>query len=243
VLFNIQYPSRKERRQLVILLLLLISFVIFYLAGLINSGLKYLLSDFSLISNEIKIDMFGVIIAPIVEETLKFLGYSIIFLYAFNDKFRLGYWDKFEFADDYLGIAFVFSVGIFGFSEGIAKNIVFNPLCLVSFVLLNIFIHITYSIYPFILGRSYNNQFLFFLPIAILLHSVHNFILTSLWNNKWVTFTMVTIFLLPVLFVIRTKVLSFINKYSPFKINNSQIVIIFSVIYLSIFLCCLLAFN
>lgn len=229
--------------RLFIILLFLISFIIFRLAGLINTGLKYLLSNLSLTLNGIKIDTWGVIIAPTVEETLKFLGYGILFLYDFNDKFRLGYWDKFEFVDNYLGIAFVFSVGVFGFLEGFYKNLVFNSLCLVSFILLNISIHITYSIYPLILGRSYNNQFLFFLPIAILLHSVHNFILISLWNNKWVTFTMVTIFLLPVLFVIRANVLSFINKYSPFKINNSQIVIIFSVIYLSIFLCCLLAFN
>jgi hypothetical protein len=236
------YPTREERRQIVVFVLFSMSFIVFLSAGLINRGLDTLFSGFSLVLNGIEVHRTAVIIAPIVEETMKFLGYGILFLYAFNDNLRLGYWDKFDFIDDYLPIAFVLSAGGFGLWEGLLKNLRFNPFCLISFILLNMFIHLTYAIYPLILGRCHRNQFIFFLPIAMLLHSVHNFILSTLWDNKWVTFIMVTIFLFPVLFILRDKVVSFITKYAPYRITTGHIMFVLFLIYVYMFLCCLLAF-
>lgn len=183
------------------------SLILFTLA--INTYLNIFLSNSPLVVNNVTIDKLAVIVAPIVEECVKLAGYGIIFLVDFNKIFRLGFNSKKEFIDCNLAIVFFAWVGIFGLQEGIEHNAGSPFLCLWAFLILNALVHITYSIYPFISGRKYGNLFVFFLPVAILLHSVHNFIIVTLWDNKWVTFAMVIIFLLPLVYVMRNDIFNF----------------------------------
>ena len=235
----------EERKKLFYTFLFVISAFLFCLTGLINHYLgNIVFPEHETIINNVKIDAPAVIIAPITEEIIKLLGYGIIFLFNFNKFFRLNYKNKSNFIADNLLLAFFISAGGFGFFEGFknARFIFTCPFCIPSFIILNILIHITYSIYPLIVGKCYRNCFVAFLPIAMLLHSVHNFILGVFWDNKWVTFIMVTIFLLPLLIINRKETFSFLRRYFLKKLTNKQIFLLLLLIYFYIFLCCLLAF-
>lgn len=188
-------PTIKDKKFLLYIVFFAVSYLVFSIAAILNGAFNDLTSKYSIIIRGLDIPRLGVIIAPIVEEVIKFLGYAIIFLFPLKISKSLGYKNKSEFVSDYLPIAFLFSVGLFGVYEGVYKNINFSSFCILSFVILQSLTHITYSIYPLILGRKYNNWFVCFLPIAILLHAVHNFMIEVVRDNKWVTFTMVTIFL------------------------------------------------
>jgi hypothetical protein len=79
----------------------------------------------------------------------------------------------------------------------------------------------------------------------MLLHSVHNFVIGVFWNNKWVTFSMVILFLLPIMILKRKRICQIILKI--FNCKNARkmkitLTSLFILIYIYIFLCCLLAF-
>lgn len=214
---------------------------IFLIIPILNTVIDKFLTPYSLIINDININKASVIIAPIVEEILKFMSYFIIFLVDFNKIFDLGYNSKKEFINDNIGIIFILSVGAFGLQEGMSHNTSYPIVYLWAFWILNSLIHITYSAYPFLFGKKYNNSFLFFLPIGMLLHSVHNFIIDHLWDNKWVTFSMVVIFLLPLVFLERSNIVGIFRKGNPKKVKV-VLAIISIVIFIYIFLSLFFAF-
>jgi hypothetical protein len=240
----------EERRRVFYLFLFSIAFLVYLLAGPLNFVFDTLTSQLNNLFSNLNIPKTGVLIAPVVEESLKMFGYSILFLLPVKFSKRLGYDSKSEFIKDYLIIAFLFSAGLFGFFEGIGKNILFCPVCVPSFVILQSLVHITYSIYPFILGIKYRNCFVCFLPIAILLHAVHNFIIGVFYDNKWVTFAIVIIFLIPFMIIERKQILLFCKKHiqniviflKKSRYNKHLLTLSFIIIFVYIFLCCLFAF-
>lgn len=237
-------PPLNERRMAFFAILFLMSMILFFSVGLINSGLDMIFSKYSLIISNTTVDKLGLIIAPIIEETFKLIGYSMIFLIDFNKRFVLRYRRRPDYLRDNLLVAFLLSAGGFGLLEGLFHNSVINfPFCFASFIILNMLIHITYSIYPIVLSKKYHRNFIMFLPVAISLHSVHNFIIRYIWDNKWITFSMVTIFMLPLLFVYKKNLFDFIKRFNLVrKLNDHCISSLFILVYMYILLCCLLAF-
>jgi hypothetical protein len=239
---------KKEINQLIFyLILILFCSFIFFLTGYMNLYFDNILSRYLIVIKYMKIPFLAVVIAPITEEIVKFLGYIFIYIISIKLVTGLNYSSKKEFRNDYLIIAFLISAGGFGFFEGIEHNQGFGFACLVPFVSLNMMVHITYSIYPFMFGRRYNNWFFLFLPIGMLLHSVHNFVIENVLDNKWVTFTMVTAFLLPIFFVERKNLYKIIERFLFIKFKNSKkvnriITSLFTILYLCIFLCVWLRF-
>ena len=192
--------TKKDKNQTIFrLILVLFCFIMFLLTGHLNSDLNNMFSNYRIVFQSLKLPIFGVVIAPITEEIVKFVGYSIIFLFGMRFITKLNYSSKKKFRNDYLIIAFLISAGSFGFYEGVIHNSASGVMCFISFISLNTMVHITYSIYPYLLGRRYNNLFFLFLPIGMLLHSFHNLIIENVWDNKWVTFIMVTSLLLPII--------------------------------------------
>jgi len=240
----------EEKRRFFYIFLFAVGVLVFYIAAMINTIINDLTSQHIVVVSGLEIPKLGVLIAPVVEECLKMFGYAIIFLLPRSYSQKLGYNSKSEFINNYIVIAFLFSVGLFGVLEGMGKNIFFCPICFLSFVFLQSLIHITYSLYPFILGRRYRNWFVCFLPIAILLHAIHNFIIEVFYDNKWVTFAMVMIFLVPFILLEWKNISSFCKKHitamfnflkkSRFKKHILLLLFILMLVY--IFLCCLLAF-
>lgn len=195
---------------------------LFFLTGMVlNPSLTKFLSRHMLFIENISIDedeIMSIVVAPIVEEIIKFVGYGVIFLTP--PYFWRWYNSKGDFINEHIMPVFLISAGLFGFMEGSSHNPTKLGFILFwMYVILNSCIHITYSIYPFILGRCYGNWFAIFLPIAMLLHATHNFILDFLWDNKWVTFAMFSIFLVPFLIITRKdiccKTIYFIENYFP----------------------------
>jgi hypothetical protein len=230
------------------LVLILISIFPYMIGASLNTFFVNMLSDQRIVIQSLRIPFGSVVIAPINEEIVKFLGYATIYIFGLRFLNSLGYKSKKKFRDDYLLIAFLISAGGFGFYEGLYKNIQFGLWCLCSFTVLNMLIHVTYSIYPYILGRKYNNCFFLFLPIGMLLHSIHNFIITNVLDDKWVTFTMVTFLLLPIVVLERKKFYKIIERIFFDKIKNSKkanliLSIIFILFLIYIFLCILLRFS
>jgi len=215
---------------------------IFLIIPILNTVIDRLLASYPLVINGININKASVIIAPIIEESFKFIGYFIVFLVDFNKIFGLGYNSKKEFINDNIGILFIISVGAFGLQEGMSHNMGYSIVYLWAFWILNSLVHITYSAYPFLFGRKYNNSFLLFLPIGMLLHSVHNFIIDHLWDNKWVTFAMVVIFLMPLIYLERNNLVGIFRKCNPKKVKIT-LIIISIVIFIYIFLSLLMAFK
>ena len=247
-MINISFGSMKKplttgmKRIFFLYFLFFWSLFLFLIAAVLNSGLDALFSQYSLVLiNGTIIPRASVEIAPVVEEIIKLLGYSILFFIPLSSINKLEYHSKKEFLDKMLFPAFLISAGVFGFFEGFIHNLGFNKVCFIAFFSLNTLIHITYSIYPFILGRKYRNRFYVFLPIAMLLHATHNFILNMIWDNKWVTFAMVTIFLVPLVFLERNNLAETAKRLLPI-ITERVILVAFVIIYVYIFLCCLLAF-
>lgn len=240
--------SKKEINQLVFFfILILFCSVLFFIAGYLNSYFDNVLSRYLILIKYLKIPFLSVVIAPITEETFKFLGYIFIYIISIKLITGLNYTSKKEFRNDYLVIAFLISAGGFGFFEGIVHNKDFGLLCLIPFVSLNMMVHITYSIYPFIFGRRYNNWFFLFLPIGMLLHSVHNFVIENVLDNKWVTFTIVTAFLLPIIFAERKNLYKIIErflfiKFKDPKIANLITLVLFALLYCYVLLCVWLRF-
>lgn len=236
-----------EKKLIFIFFLLVLSCIIFVIAGNLNSYFDNMFSKYQIIVKDLAIPKTSVIIAPIVEETIKLVGYVILLFFNLKIISKIGYASKRKFLNDYLPVAFLISAGGFGLFEGAIHNAGFNRLCFIAFISLNTLVHITYSIYPFLLGRKYHNWFICFLPIAILLHAFHNFLIDLVWDNKWVTVLMVTVFLLPILVLERKNLYKIFEKvYSTkvgdFKKANRIFYLIFVVVFVYIFLCCLLAF-
>jgi hypothetical protein len=239
---------KKEINQLVFFfILILFCSLLFFIAGYLNSYYDDLFSRYLIVVRYLKIPLLSVVIAPVIEEIFKFLGYIFIYIIGVKLITGLNYNSKKEFRNDYLIIAFLISAGGFGFLEGFVHNKAFGLICLVSFVSLNMMVHITYSIYPYIFGRRYNNWFFLFLPIGMLLHSVHNFAIENVLDNKWVTFTMVTAFLLPIILVERKNLYRiierflFINFKDP-KTANRIILVLFALLYCYVLMCVWLRF-
>ena len=229
------------------MILLMVSALMSIIGGVTNTYVNDIYSSYRIVVQELRVPLLGVVIAPIVEEFVKFLGYAFIFVFGIRIIDKLGYSSKKKFRNDYLIIGFLFSVGGFGFFEGLSKNTQFGIWCLYGFVALNMLIHITFSIYPYLLGRRYNNWFILFLPIGMILHSVHNFIIRNIWDNKWVTFTMVTILLLPIIVMERKnfyKIIErlFFDKLVRPKRVNLILSILFILLYVYIVLCVWLRF-
>ena len=236
-----------QKILLFIFLLLVLNCVLFIITGYLNFHLDKLFSNYKIVINHLTIPKSSVIIAPIIEEIIKFVGYGILLLFNLKILSKLEYASKRKFLNKYLIIAFLISAGGFGLFEGVIHNVGFNRLCFIAFISLNTLIHITYSIYPFILGRKYRNWFICFLPIAMLLHAFHNFLIGIVWDNKWVTVIMVTIFLLPILVLKHKHWHTIIEKIYSIKFKNHKranrfLYLIFFIIYVYIFFCCLLAF-
>lgn len=240
--------SFENKKLILYISLIILAGILFIFAGYINIGFNNLLSNFNIVISGITIPKLSVIIAPIVEEIIKLVGYGILFLFSVKLISILGYKSKKDFLNNNLIVAFIISAGVFGFIEGAEHNPGVSFYYFYGFVFLNTLIHITYSIYPFIFGRKYGNCFICFLPIAILLHSVHNFMIDVVWNNKWVTFAVVTIFLAPLLVLERKNLFSPVEKFMlPRKIKDKRkanviLSLAFILIHIYIFLCCLLAF-
>lgn len=236
-----------EKILIFIFLLLILSCILFIIAGNLNYHFDNLFSKYIIIVKDIAIPKTSVMIAPIVEETIKFVGYVVLLFFNLKIISKLGYASKRKFLNDYLSVAFLISAGGFGLFEGAIHNAGFNRLCFIAFISLNMLVHITYSIYPFLLGRKYHNWFICFLPIGILLHAFHNFLIDLVWDNKWVTVLMVTVFLLPILLLERKNWYKIFEKFynvkvEDFKKANRIFYLIFVVVFVYIFLCCLFAF-
>lgn len=211
---------------------------LFFLTGLLNPFLTKLFSEeYTAFVNNIHIgqdEIMGIFTAPILEEIVKFIGYGIIFFIP--SYFWRWYNSKEEFINDHIMFAFLISIGLFGFMEGISHNSPkYGFIFFWMYVLLNICIHMTYSIYPFILGRCYSNWFIVFLPIAMLFHVIHNFILNFLWDNKWVTFTMFSIFFIPLMIVKRKDIYQKIIYLSREHIPKIVVCLFFISLYLLMF--------
>ena len=220
---------------------IVLSLCLLMVGVIINNYFNGIFSNYCIVIQSLRIPFLGVVIAPIDEELIKCIGYCSIYLVGIRVITAIGYNSKKEFRNDYLSIWFLASAGGFGFLEGMNNNFGFGSLCFIAFISLNTLAHITYSIYPYLLGRRYNNMFVLFLPIGMLLHSVHNFVIDNIWDNKWVTFTMVTALLLPIIFMERTKLyniverLLFINFDTPQK-TNLVLYLLFISLYIYIFL-------
>ena len=228
--------------------LIILSIFLWFLGGALNSYFNGILSPYRIVIQDLKIPFLGVVIAPINEELVKFIGYMAVYVFGKRLINALGYKTKKKFIDDYLLIAFIISAGGFGLFEGIGHNLGWGSLCFIAFISLNAFIHMTFSIYPYILGRKYHNQFLLFLPLGMLLHSVHNFIIDFIWDNKWVTFMMITILFLPIVFFERKNFYLIMERAVFEKIANpgrSNLIlsILFISLYVFIFLCVWLRFS
>jgi hypothetical protein len=227
--------------------LLIVSASMSIIGGVTNTYVNDIYSSYRIVIQELRVPLLGVVIAPIVEEFVKFLGYAFIFIFGIRIVKKLGYSSKKMFRNDYLIIGFLFSAGGFGLFEGLSKNTQFGIWCFYSFVALNMLIHITFSIYPYLLGRRYNNWFILFLPIGMVLHSVHNYIIGNIWDNKWVTLIMITFLLLPIIVLERKnfyKIIErlFFNKLDRPKRANFILSILFVLLYVYIVLCVWLRF-
>ena len=217
-------------------------------AVIINNYFNGLLSNYRIVIQSLRVPFISIIIAPIDEEFLKFLGYVSIYIVGIGAITTLGYASKKEFRNDYFIIWFLVSAGGFGLLEGMNNNIDFScSLYFLGFIALNALAHITYSIYPYMLGRKYNNMFILFLPIGMLLHSVHNFVIDNIWNNKWVTFAMVTSLLLPIIFMERKNLYKIVERLSFSKFEDPQkanfkLCLLFVLLYIYIFISVWLGF-
>ena len=241
--------NRKQKlwHQIFFYILLIVSALMFILGGLLNTYFNKMFSTYHIVIQDLRIPLLGVVIAPIDEEIVKFLGYTFIYLFGIGFIRRFGYASKKKFRNDYLVIDFLISAGGFGLFEGVINNAGFGYWFLIGFIGLNTLIHITFSIYPFILGRRYGNCFFLFLPIGIVFHSVHNFIIGNIWDNKWVTLTMVTFLLLPIIIIERSHFYKIIERLLFIKFNNPKranliLSISFGLLYLYIVLCVWLRF-
>jgi hypothetical protein len=238
---KIRQLSQSDKTLVFYMLLLMLSFTLLLLASFLNENLGKLLSDYSIVMSGVSVPNVAVLIAPIVEECIKLFGYSVLFLLPLEFRSWMGENHKDAFINNNIAIAFIISAGGFGFFEGFLHNAGFNRLCFISFISLNVFAHMTYSIYPFVLGRRYRNRFFVFLPIAMLIHAVHNFILKMAWDNKWVTFAIVMVFLVPLLILERKNMVELANRLFP-EISWKYILVAFIILFVYIFLCCMLAF-
>jgi len=230
-----------------LVILIMFSTLMGLLGATLNTFFVNLFSGFQIVIQDLRIPLLGVVIAPIDEEFVKFLGYAVIYFFGIKSIKSIGYSSKKKFRNDYLVIAFLISAGIFGFVEGVGKNDEFGFTCFIAFIILNMMIHITFSIYPFLLGRKYNNWFILFLPIGMLLHAVHNFIIGHIWDNKWVTVTMVTFLLLPIIVMERKNFYKIFErlvfeKSVRTKRVNLILSILFILLYVYIVLCVWLRF-
>jgi hypothetical protein len=239
--------KQKLWHQIFFYILLLVSALMFIFGALFNTYFKEMFSTYQIVIQELRVPLLCIVIAPINEEIVKFIGYAFIYLFGISFIRRIGYASKKKFRNDYLIIGFLISVGGFGLFEGVIHNAGFGYWCFYGFVGLNMMIHITFAIYPYILGRRYGNMFFLFLPIAMVLHSVHNFIIGNIWDNKWVTLTMVTFLLLPIIIIERTKFYRIVERLFFIKFNKPKRVnlilsISFGLLYLYIVLCVWLRF-
>ena len=237
----------EDRKKIFYLVLLSIALPIITIASYINYFIYSFVGGCVTIYG-VRFDIQAVIAAPVVEELLKFFGYGIIFFIDFNRVFKLEYKSKENFIRDTVGIAFLISVATFGFWEGMFNNASFPLKYFYAFIFLNVFIHITYSIYPLVMGMRWGyRKVICFIPIAMVLHALHNFIITSIWDNKWVTFSMVTLFLIPIIILKRKSILSLISRLPAFRLVNPSnlkicVLLILVLVYIYIILCCTFAF-
>jgi drug/metabolite transporter superfamily protein YnfA len=235
----------EDKRMLFVSLFFFWSIILFVLAAIVNTGLDSVSSSYVFVmKNGTIIPRLSVVIAPVIEELVKWFGYALLLVFPLRFVLKLGYPTKNEFIDEWVFVAFLLIVGGFGFFEGLSNNssMIFRCVpCYIAFVLLNALIHLTYSVYPFVFGRKYRNWFVVFLPIAIMLHAVHNFIIDTVWDNKWVTFTMVTMLLLPLLVLERKQVWRLMNCTE--KQKRKHVLVGLGLLgYSYIFFCCLFAF-
>jgi hypothetical protein len=162
--------------------------------------------------------------------------YLILFLGSYRF-FKDIYKTRDKFIQKHLVFFFLLSTFMFGFVEGFINNsyaVKFGLVAFYSYILLNIFIHTTYSFYPFILGKKFKNCFMCFLPIGILLHAVHNLIIKVFWNNKWVTFIGVTFLFYPFLILESKNIVYLFGKYMKFlKTNKQKTILIYLVLVIS----------
>ena len=239
--------KQKLWHQIFFYILLLVSALMFIFGAFFNTYFKEVFSNYQIVIQQLRVPLLEVVNAPIDEEIVKFLGYAFIYIFGIGFIRRIGYASKKKLRNDYLVIGFLISAGGFGLFEGVINNAGFGYWCLIGFIGLNTLIHITFSIYPFILGRKYGNLFFLFLPIAMVLHSVHNFIIGNVWDNKWVTLTMVTFLLLPIIIMERSHFYKIIErllfiKFAKPKRVNFILSISFGLLYLYIVLCVWLRF-
>jgi hypothetical protein len=182
-------------------------------------------------------DVLGsIFVAPIVEETLKMSVYLILFLGSYRF-FKDKYESRDLFINRHLVFFFLLSTFMFGFMEGIINNanaVKFGMVSFYSYVLLNIYIHTTYSFYPFILGKNFRYCFVCFLPIGILLHAVHNLVINVFWDDKWLTFIFVTFLLFPFIILERKNIVNFFGRYmNCFKTVKQKVIFIYSILIIS----------
>lgn len=247
-LFEKKEFSLSDKRLIFYFFLFVFCYILFGITSSLNIGINELFEHYSISINGLNIPKLSVLIAPIVEECIKLTGYGIIFFFNFNRYFKLEHTSKKDFVNDNLTVAFLISAGGFGFFEGVMHNAGFGISCFIAFIFLNTLIHVTYSIYPYILGRRYKNWFICFLPIGILLHAIHNFFIDVIWDNKWITFTMTLIFLVPIIILEREKFYQLFLKINPVeKYKNSRkatiiLTILLVILFIYIFLCCWLRF-
>lgn len=101
--------SLRERKILFYAMIVCIGLIVFLIVCLINNILENLLP------------VFIVIISPIVEESLKMIGYWSIFIIDFNKIFRLRYLREMPYIQNNLQFSFLIIVGGFYFIK------CFNP--------------------------------------------------------------------------------------------------------------------
>ena len=217
---NIKEKIKKEK---VLLFYILVYFWCFILFGFITPHLNVFFrntffSGYHLVVKEASFnsDVLGsIFVAPVIEEVMKMSVYLILFLGSYRF-FKDKYESKDVFIKRHLVFFFLLSTFMFGFMEGIINNanaVKFGMVSFYSYVLLNIYIHTTYSFYPFILGKKFRYCFICFLPIGILLHGVHNLIIKVFWDDKWVTFLFVTFLLFPFIILERKNIVNLFGKY------------------------------
>ena len=98
--------TKKETYEsLFILFLFLFTSLMILLVAPLNSYFNNLFTSYRIVILTLRIPLLSVVIAPINEEIVKFLGYAVIYIFGMRWITALNYSSKKKFRNDYLIIA------------------------------------------------------------------------------------------------------------------------------------------
>ena len=190
-----------------------------------------ILRDFA-ISMYISVILFGstgivynVIVTPIVEEILKFVGYGYIFLIDFKristrKKIRFNYESNHEFIiRNILWMAVVIGI-TFGVIEGILYYLDTNKPLIE--ILPHASIHVMFIVTPIMWWFIFRKKILFFLPVAIIMHMLSNLRYATTDLDIYPIIALISIIFIIICFAIPTIILTnrFVKKIKKTIVVN-----------------------